>query len=151
MGLNNRRPWDLCFWLALALAGLLCSGGVNSARSAEVTGTIGPAPGAAAPGAQEDRKTSLALDPFYVLREDAARVQVQRLHVTLELHPQFRQTVDIKSPRLREQLYDFLTSKKAEGMAEGLEQRALVELVNRFLGQEAVAAVKVDRSILLLR
>jgi hypothetical protein len=150
MGPNDRRQNDRFFWLGLVLVGLLCCGGFSQALGEEASGT--PVLSPAAQDSQGNLKSSLTLEPFYILLEDAARVRVQRLDVTLILNGWYRQSVEVTSPRLREKVYDFFTSSKAGNSPESPErQRALVELVNRYLGQEAVAAVKVDRSTLLLR
>jgi hypothetical protein len=105
------------------------------------------APPAAAP-------SSLILDPFFLIQEEASRVQVLRVQVALELvQPEMRQNFDPQAPGLREVVYDFLASKEQAdpGRDRKQQDKVLAGLVNRYLGQEAVSAVKVDQSFLLLR
>lgn len=95
---------------------------------------------------------SLPLDPFYLIEEEGPRVRVLRVALALEFaQPEVKGVVDPQAPRLREIVYDFLVSKEHDPGLEGNgEQKILAGLVNRYLGQEAVTAVKVDQSYLLL-
>ncbi|RJR41947.1 MAG: hypothetical protein C4567_08305 [Deltaproteobacteria bacterium] len=98
--------------------------------------------------------TAITLDPFFLIVEDASRVQVQRVLVALEfLQPDLLKKFDPQAPGLRELVYDFLVAKEPGRPArERKEQEQLLAgLLNRYLGQEAVNAVKVDQSFLLLR
>ncbi len=98
--------------------------------------------------------TAVTLDPFFLIVEDASKVQVQRVLVALEiLQPDLLKKFDPQAPGLRELVYDFLVAKEPGHPArEKQEQEKLLAgLLNRYLGQEAVNAVKVDQSFLLLR
>jgi len=98
--------------------------------------------------------TAITLDPFFLIVEEASRVQVQRVLVALEfLQPEQLKKFDPQAPGLRELVYDFLVAKESGQPArEKKEQEKLLAgLLNRYLGQEAVNAVKVDQSFLLLR
>ncbi|MBI4797105.1 MAG: hypothetical protein HY790_14920 [Deltaproteobacteria bacterium] len=110
----------------------------------EVEKPVAAAAAAAAP--------SLALDPFFLIEEEASRVRVRRVQVALEfLQPEMLKGFDPQAPRLRELVYDFLVTKEeAHPTRETKEQEKLLAgLVNRWLGQEAVSAVKLDYSLLL--
>jgi hypothetical protein len=96
--------------------------------------------------------SSLTLDPFFLIEEDASRVRVRRVQVVLEfLQPEMLKEFDPQAPRLRELVYDFLAAKDQEHPDRGLkeQEKLLAGLVNRCLGQEAVSAVKLDQSLLL--
>jgi hypothetical protein len=98
--------------------------------------------------------TAITLDPFFLIVDDASRMQVQRVLVALEfLLPEQLKKFDPQAPGLRELVYDFLAAKEPGLPArERKEQEKLLAgLLNRYLGQEAVNAVKVDQSFLLLR
>lgn len=97
-------------------------------------------------------ENSLPLDPFYLIEEEGPRVRVLRVALALEFaQPEMKGVFDPQAPRLREIVYDFLASKEHDpGLAGKGEQKILAGLVNRYLGQEAVTAVKVDQSYLLL-
>ncbi|MDD2902643.1 MAG: hypothetical protein PHU44_09455 [Syntrophales bacterium] len=97
---------------------------------------------------------TVALDPFFVIREEGARVRVRRVQVALEfLQPDMLPKFDPQSPALREKVYDFLLAEEqaVSGREKKEQEKILAQLVNRYLGQEAVSAVKVDQSFLLLR
>ena len=97
---------------------------------------------------------SLTLDPFFLIEEDASRVRVRRVQVALEfLQPEMLKGFDPQAPRLRELVYDFLVSKEQTNPAREMkeQEKVLAGLVNSCLGQEAVSAVKLDQSFLLLR
>jgi hypothetical protein len=101
-------------------------------------------PAAAAP--------SLTLDPFFLIEEEASRVRVRRVQVALEfLQPELLKGFDPQAPRLRELVYDFLVTKEEAhpGRETKEQEKLLAGLVNRWLGQEAVSAVKLDYSLLL--
>ncbi len=95
---------------------------------------------------------TLPLDPFYLIEEEGPRVRVLRVALALEFaQPELKRVIDPQAPRLREIVYDFLVSKEHDpGLAEQGGRKILAGLVNRYLGQEAVTAVKVDQSYLLL-
>ena len=97
---------------------------------------------------------AVTLDPFFLILEEGSRVRVRRVQVALEfLQPEMLPKFDPQSPVLREVVYDFLVAKEQElsGREEKEQEKVLAGLVNRYLGQEAVSAVKVDQSFLLLR
>ena len=101
-------------------------------------------PAAAAP--------SLTLDPFFLIEEDTSRVRVRRVQVALEfLQPEMLKGFDPQASRLRELVYDFLAAKEQAYPAREMQEqeRLLAGLVNRYLGQDAVSAVKLDHSLLL--
>jgi hypothetical protein len=98
--------------------------------------------------------SSFTLDPFFLIEEEASRVRVRRVQVVLEfLQPDILPKFDPRSPGLRELVYDFLVGKEQgyPGRERKEQEKLLTGLVNRYLGQEAVSAVKVDQSFLLLR
>lgn len=95
----------------------------------------------------------VTLDPFFLILQEASRVRVRRIQVALEfLQPDFLKNFDPQAPRFRELVYDFLAGEQGQPAAGGKERdNILAGLVNRYLGQEAVSAVKVDQTFLLLR
>jgi hypothetical protein len=98
-------------------------------------------------------ENSLPLAPFYLLEEEGSRVRVRRITLALEFaQPEIMGLLDTQAPRLREILYDFLVGHEHDypGLEKMGEQKILAGLVNRYLGQEAVTAVKLDQSYLLL-
>jgi hypothetical protein len=98
-------------------------------------------------------ENSLSLDPFYLIEEKASRVRVRRVALALEFsQPEMMKLLDPQAPSLREVVYDFLISKEHEypDLEKKGGQKLLAGLLNRYLGQEAVTAVKVDQSYLLL-
>ncbi|MHB8067005.1 MAG: flagellar basal body-associated FliL family protein [Desulfobaccales bacterium] len=103
-------------------------------------------------GEKARAENSLPLDPFYLIEEDGPRVRVLRVALALEFaQPEMKGILDPQAPRLREIVYDFLANKEHDPGLEGKgKQEILAGLVNRYLGQEAVTAVKVDQSYLLL-
>ena len=97
---------------------------------------------------------AVTLDPFFLILEEGSRVRVRRVQVSLEfLQPEMLPKFDPQSPVLREMVYDFLLDKEQanSGREKKEQEQVLTQLVNRCLGQEAVSAVKVDQSFLLLR
>jgi len=97
---------------------------------------------------------SLTLAPFFLIEEEASQVRVRRVDLALEFsQPEMMKQVDPQATRLRELVYDFLVAKEHNypGLEKKEQQQVLAGIVNRYLGQEAVTAVKVDQSILLLR
>ena len=101
-----------------------------------------------------EEKQSVTLDPFFLIEEEASRVRVRRFDLALEFSsPELLQQLDPRAPQLRELVYDFLVAKDRAhpGLEKKEQQQALAGLVNRYLGQEAVTAVKVDQMVLLLR
>ncbi|MFZ5450957.1 MAG: hypothetical protein ACOZF2_03645 [Thermodesulfobacteriota bacterium] len=96
----------------------------------------------------------VTLDPFFLIIEEGPRVRVQRIQVAWEiLQPELLPKFDPQSPVLREMVYDFLVAKGQvlSDREKKEREKLLAGLVNRYLGQEAVSAVKVDQSFLLLR
>jgi hypothetical protein len=97
---------------------------------------------------------TFSLDPFYLIEGETSRVQVRRVQVALEFRqPEMLQKFDPQAPGLREVVYDFLVVKDQAhpGREKKEQEQVLANLVNRYLGQEAVSAVKVDQNFLLLR
>lgn len=147
------------FSLFLALA-LLPGAGVPPALGASVEKTFSE-PGPALEGKFREKvekpgetATAITLDPFFLIVEEASRVQVQRVLVALEfLQPEQLKKFDPQAPGLRELVYDFLVAKESGQPAREKKEREklLAGLLNSYLGQEAVNAVKVDQSFLLLR
>ena len=142
--------------LSLMLGALLCSGAAQAWGQEEEKAAPKPGPVLEVKIKEEPAavKHSLALDPFYLIEEEASRVRVRRIELALEFaQPELMKQVDPQASRLREQVYDFLISKERNfsGLAKTEQEKALAAIVNRCLGQEAVAAVKVDQNILLLR
>lgn len=102
----------------------------------------------------ETEKPSLTMEPFYLIEETASSVRVRQVTLALEFsRPEMMKQVDPLAPRLRELVYDFLVAKEHDypDLEKKEQQKALTGLVNRYLGQEALTAVKVDQSFLLLR
>ena len=98
--------------------------------------------------------SSLRLDPFFLIQEEPTRVRVLRVQVALEFgQPEILPKLDPQAPALRELVYDFLVAKEQADLGRDPkgQEKVLAALVNRYLGQEAVSAVKVDQSFLLLR
>jgi hypothetical protein len=148
----SRRLLPLCLCLLLVLPlGL----GVQQGWSQEKEmASLHPGPVLEAkikekPGAEN----YLSLDPFFLIEADGSRARVRRVTLTLELaQPEIQGLLDPQAPRLREICYDFLLNKEHDnpGLEEKGGPKILAGLVNRYLGQEAVTAVKVDQSYLLL-
>jgi|GEM_PF-4333089 hypothetical protein len=95
----------------------------------------------------------LSLAPFYLIEEEGSRGRVRRVTLDLEFaQPEVVRLLDPQAPRLREIVYDFLAIHELDcpGQDKKGDQKILAGLVNRYLGQEAVTAVKVDQSYLLL-
>jgi len=146
------------FGLVLTLA-LLLGTGVRQARGQEGE-KAAPKPGPVQEGKilEKDEKPatdvhSLTLDPFFLIEEEAHRIRVRRVAVAMEFSQgEMMKQFDPQTPRLRELVYDFLVAKERNylGLETKEQQKVLAGLVNRYLGQEAVTAVKVDQSILLL-
>jgi hypothetical protein len=147
----------LSFGLCLALA-LLLGAGVRQARCREGA-KAAPKPGPVVEVSIKEeappaKPVSLTLDPFFLIEEDTHRVRVRRVGVALEFsQPEMLKKIDPQTPGLRELVYDFLSAKERDysGLETEEQQNILAGLINRCLGQEAVTAVKVDQSILLLR
>ena len=162
----SQRPASLrifpCLFLILILV-LSVNAGVAGAqnREGEAVATK-PAPVLEVKFQEEAEKPALApapaaapaltLAPFFLIEEEASRVRVRRVQVALEfLQPEMVNGFDPQAPRLRELVYDFLAGKdQARPDREMKEQeKFLAGLVNHWLGQEAVSAVKLDQSLLL--
>ena len=143
-------PFGLCLMLALPLgAGVRQGWGQENKKAPLNPGPVFEAKIREAPGAEN----SLSLDPFYLLEEEASRVRVRRVALALEFaRPEMMGLLDPQAPNLRELVYDFLLDKEHNypGLEKKREQKVLAGLVNRYLGQEAVTAIKVDQSYLLL-
>jgi len=104
-------------------------------------------------GEKAAAENSLSLAPFYLIEEQGSRVRVRRVTLALEFsQPEMASLLDPQAPRLREIVYNFLVDKTPDypGLEKKGEQNILAGLLNRYLGQEAVTAVKVDQSYLLL-
>ena len=156
----TRRPSFLCRGCFLFLAlGLLGGLGVQ-AGPVQAGEQVASRPGpilevkirdeAAKP---QTPASTVALDPFFVIREEGTRVRVRRVQVAVEFsEADMLSKFDPQSPALREKVYDFLLAEEQalSGREKKEEEKILAQLVNRYLGQEAVSAVKVDQSFLLL-
>ena len=148
LGVAVPQGWGQVKKIALAHPGPVVEVKIGEKPEADkaspvVEGKIGEKP--------RDEK-ALPLDPFYLVEEEGPRVRVLRVALALEFaQPELKRIIDPQAPRLREIVYDFLVSKGHDpGLAEKADQQVLAGLVNRYLGQEAVTAVKVDQSYLLL-
>jgi hypothetical protein len=143
-------PYCLCLLLALPLGVGVHQGWGQEKKIASLNaGPVLEAKIQEKPGVEN----SLSLDPFYLMEEDASRVRVRRVALALEFsQPEMMKLLDPQAPSLREVVYDFLINKKHDypDLEKKGEQKLLAGLVNRYLGQEAVTAVKVDQSYLLL-
>lgn len=160
--MTRRRPSlllsrGLSLFLALALSG---GAGITPALGKDVEKAL-PEPGPVLERKIQEKiekpaapASAITLDPFFLIEEEASRVQVQRVQVSLEfLQPEMLKKFDPRAPGLRELVYDFLAAKEQAhpGRGKKEQEKVLAGLVNRYLGQEAVNAVKVDQSFLLLR
>lgn len=141
-----------CLCLALALpwgAGVRQGWGQEKEMASLKPGPVFESKIREEPGAEN----SLSLAPFYLIEEEGSRGRVRRVTLALEFtQPEIMRLLDPQAPRLREIVYDFLVQQEHDypGLEKKGEQKILAGLVNRYLGQEAVAAVKVDQSYLLL-
>jgi len=147
-GAGVHQSWGQVKVIASPKPGPIVEAKIGGERGAEnslpvVEGKIGEKPRAG---------NSLPLDPFYLIEEEGPRVRVLRVALALEFaQAELTKVLDPQAPRLREIVYDFLVSEEHDpGLAGKGEQKILAGLVNRYLGQEAVTAVKVDQSYLLL-
>lgn len=143
-------PWCLCLMLALPLGVGVHQGWGQEKKMAPLNpGPVFEAKIQEKPGAEN----SLPLDPFYLIEEETSRVRVRRVALALEFsQPEMMELLDPQAPSLRELVYDFLITKEHDypGLEKKGQQKVLAGLVNRYLGQEAVTAIKVDQSYLLL-
>lgn len=97
---------------------------------------------------------AVSLEPFFLIMEEGSRVRVRRVQVALEFsQPEILLNFDPQAPALREIVYDSLMAKDQahSGREKKEQEKVLTQLINRYLGREAVSAVKVDQSFLLLR
>lgn len=158
----TRRPLLLlsrCLFLWLALT-LLGSAGVTPAPG-KAGEPVLPKPGPVLEAKIQDKfekpapaTPAVTLAPFFLIMEEGSRVRVRRVQVALEfLQPETLQQFDPQSPGLRGVVYDFLVDQEQaySGREKKEPGKVLAGLVNRYLGQETVSAVKVDQSFLLLR
>jgi len=148
----------ICLGLCLPLIlGLFLLPGAHAARAQQVEKAISAPSPVLEVRLQEkpgDGKRSVALDPFYLIEDEASRVRVRRVDLALEFaQPELVKQADLQASRLRGALYDFLVAQERDhpGLGKKEQEKVLAGIVNRCLGQDAVTAVKVDQSILLLR
>lgn len=94
------------------------------------------------------RWQNVTLDPFFLLRGEGAKAWVERVIVTLQVAVEKNcPKIDITGPTCRKALYDLLLSGQPE---VAIKHQALTSL-NRQAKMEAVAAIDISRSILIVR
>lgn len=97
---------------------------------------------------QDSQRQAVSLDPFFLVLEEGARSWVERVIVTLEVaRPENYPKLDLSGPNFRKILYDCLRSEVPENVL-GPEA---ISAINQRLGVRAVVAVRMSRSILILR
>lgn len=100
-----------------------------------------------APGQPPIQEAGIALDPFFLIREKGSRVWVERIIVTIDLKmPKPAVKHDLNGPVFRQKFYDLLQS----GESEDVIQTQAVAGLQRQLGMDAEAYVRLSRSILIV-
>jgi hypothetical protein len=94
------------------------------------------------------QRQNVTLDPFFLLRGEGAKAWVERIIITLQVAVEKNcPQIDLTGPNFRKALYDLLLSGQPEAV---IKQQALASL-NQQAKREAVAAIDISRSILIVR
>jgi len=94
------------------------------------------------------QRQNVTLDPFFLLGGEGAKAWVERIIITLQVAVEKNcPQIDLTGPNFRKALYDLLLSGQPEA---AIKQQALASL-NQQAKREAVAAIDISRSILIVR
>ncbi len=94
------------------------------------------------------QEQEIALSPFFLLRRKDSKVWIERIIVTfLMAPPKDYLKNDLNNPAFRKILYDLLQSEEPETV---IQSQAMAGL-NRQLGKNVAANVRISRSVIIVR